>query len=222
MKSGAGVLDDGGRISATRVRRLACEAGIIPAVRGGRSQPLAVGRKKRFHTTAQRIALALRDGGCTAGAVTTRPSSVTRTTTSPGRTTAAPTSPTAGCSAPPPCPGPQQALPDHPPGHRQAPLHRADVTRGGSRLPWTRPQRLAALALAGRAGRGPRPVRWLRLDTGGARSGRWWSRGWSRLDPLLELREIARHLGASLPTHDQRYQHLADSVSLEVDGDREP
>ena len=63
---GAGVLDDGGRISATEARRLACEAGIIPAVLGGKGQPLDVGRKKRFHTTAQRIALALRDGGCTA------------------------------------------------------------------------------------------------------------------------------------------------------------
>ncbi len=63
---GAGVLDDGGRISATQVRRMACEAGIIPAVLGGKSQPLDVGRKKRFHTVAQRIAMAIRDGGCTA------------------------------------------------------------------------------------------------------------------------------------------------------------
>ena len=31
----------------------------------GQSQPLDVGRKRRFHTTAQRIALGLRDGGCT-------------------------------------------------------------------------------------------------------------------------------------------------------------
>ena len=63
---GAGVLDDGGRISATEVRRMACEAGIIPAVLGGKSQPLDVGRKKRFHTEPQRIAMAIRDGGCTA------------------------------------------------------------------------------------------------------------------------------------------------------------
>ncbi len=63
---GAGVLDDGGRISATEARRLACEAGIIPAVLGGKGQPLDVGRKKRFHTVAQRIAMAIRDGGCTA------------------------------------------------------------------------------------------------------------------------------------------------------------
>lgn len=63
---GAGVLDDGGRLSATQVRRLACEAGIIPAVLGGKSQPLDVGRKRRFHTEPQRIAMATRDGGCTA------------------------------------------------------------------------------------------------------------------------------------------------------------
>ncbi len=63
---GAAVLDDGGRISATEARRIACEAGIIPAVLGGKGQPLDVGRKKRFHTEPQRIAMAIRDGGCTA------------------------------------------------------------------------------------------------------------------------------------------------------------
>jgi hypothetical protein len=63
---GAGTLDDGGRISATETRRLACEAGLVPAVLGGQSQVLDVGRRKRFHTQAQRLALALRDGGCTA------------------------------------------------------------------------------------------------------------------------------------------------------------
>ena len=63
---GAGVLDDHGRISATEARRLACEAGIIPSVLGGPGQVLDVGRRKRFHTEPQRLALALRDGGCTA------------------------------------------------------------------------------------------------------------------------------------------------------------
>jgi hypothetical protein len=59
-------LDTGAVISASQARRLACEAGIIPAVLGGRSQVLDLGRARRFHSRAQRIALGVRDGGCTA------------------------------------------------------------------------------------------------------------------------------------------------------------
>jgi hypothetical protein len=60
------LLDDGTRMSAGQARRLACEAGIIPAVLDTRSQPLDLGRTARLFTRAQRIALGLRDGGCTA------------------------------------------------------------------------------------------------------------------------------------------------------------
>ncbi|MEO5651206.1 MAG: HNH endonuclease signature motif containing protein, partial [Marmoricola sp.] len=52
--------------SATEARRLACAAGIIPVVLGGAGQVLDVGRRRRFHTGAQRIAMAVRDHGCTA------------------------------------------------------------------------------------------------------------------------------------------------------------
>ena len=62
----AASLDTGTRITAGEARRLACEAGIVPAVLGGASQVLDLGRTRRFHTPAQRLALALRDGGCTA------------------------------------------------------------------------------------------------------------------------------------------------------------
>lgn len=62
----AASLDTGSRISAGQARRLACEAGIIPAVVGGRSELLDLGRTRRFHSKAQRIAIGLRDGGCTA------------------------------------------------------------------------------------------------------------------------------------------------------------
>ena len=62
----AASLDTGTRISAGEARRLACEAGIIPAVLGGASQVLDLGRTRRFHTPTQRLALALRDHGCTA------------------------------------------------------------------------------------------------------------------------------------------------------------
>ncbi|SED21468.1 protein of unknown function [Nocardioides exalbidus] len=60
------LLDDGTRISAGQARRLACEAGIIPAVLGAGSVPLDLGRSTRLFTKSQRIALGLRDGGCTA------------------------------------------------------------------------------------------------------------------------------------------------------------
>ena len=43
-----------------------CRAGIIPAVLGTQSQVLDLGRRTRFHTEPQRIALALEQGGCTA------------------------------------------------------------------------------------------------------------------------------------------------------------
>jgi hypothetical protein len=57
-------LDTGELISTASARRLACEAGIIPAVLGGKSPPLDLGRKTRFHTEPQRLAIMLRDGGC--------------------------------------------------------------------------------------------------------------------------------------------------------------
>jgi len=59
-------LCDGSRISAAEARRLACGAGVIPVVLGGASEPLDVGRRRRFHTRAMRAALGLRDRGCTA------------------------------------------------------------------------------------------------------------------------------------------------------------
>ncbi|GHJ59686.1 hypothetical protein NOK12_22040 [Nocardioides sp. OK12] len=62
----AAALDTGGRISAGAARRLACEAGIVPVVLDGESKPLDVGRAKRFFTKTQRIAMGIRDGGCTA------------------------------------------------------------------------------------------------------------------------------------------------------------
>jgi hypothetical protein len=64
--AGVCTLDTGGRISATEARRLACSAGIIPMVLGCRGQVLDVGRKRRLHTEAMRVAMGVRDGGCTA------------------------------------------------------------------------------------------------------------------------------------------------------------
>jgi len=60
-------LDTGEALSAGQARRLACEAGMIPAVLGGASQVLDLGRQRRFHTKAQLIVMGFRDGGCPAG-----------------------------------------------------------------------------------------------------------------------------------------------------------
>lgn len=57
-------LDTGARISAGEARRLACGAGIVPAVLGGDSEPLDLGREKRLHTRAQRRALSLKHDSC--------------------------------------------------------------------------------------------------------------------------------------------------------------
>lgn len=61
---GPGTLPSGERISAGAVRELACVAGIIPQVLGGRPLPLDLGRARRFFSATQRRALAHRDRGC--------------------------------------------------------------------------------------------------------------------------------------------------------------
>ncbi|MFB9234884.1 DUF222 domain-containing protein [Plantactinospora siamensis] len=61
---GVGLLDSGLRLSAATVRRLACDAGILPAVLGGQGQVLDVGRQRRLFTGPLRRALVLRDRGC--------------------------------------------------------------------------------------------------------------------------------------------------------------
>ncbi|MFW6773997.1 DUF222 domain-containing protein [Nocardioides sp. CPCC 205120] len=62
----AASLDTGHRISPGEARRLACCADLVPAVLGTKSEVLDLGRSARFHTKPQRIALILRDQGCTA------------------------------------------------------------------------------------------------------------------------------------------------------------
>jgi hypothetical protein len=61
---GAASLDTGERLTATAVRRLACDAQILPAVLGGEGQVLDVGRTRRLVTGSLRSALTLRDRGC--------------------------------------------------------------------------------------------------------------------------------------------------------------
>ncbi|HWJ66858.1 MAG TPA: DUF222 domain-containing protein, partial [Nocardioides sp.] len=54
----------GTRLSAHAVRRLACDAEIIPAVLGTHGQPLDVGRSQRLVTPAIWTALIVRDQHC--------------------------------------------------------------------------------------------------------------------------------------------------------------
>ena len=62
----AAQLDTGTRVSPGLARSWACEAGVIPAVLGSNSQVLDLGRKCRFASTGQRVALTIEQGGCTA------------------------------------------------------------------------------------------------------------------------------------------------------------
>ncbi len=60
----AASLGTGERISAGQARRIACEAGILPAVLDGKGKVLDLGRSRRFHTPAQRLAIGLEQKHC--------------------------------------------------------------------------------------------------------------------------------------------------------------
>ncbi|MDX3187109.1 DUF222 domain-containing protein [Streptomyces sp. MN03-5084-2B] len=66
LKSGVGAatLGDTGTISAAEARVHACDAMVIPAVLGGKSEPLNLGRLRRLISAGLRRALFLRDRGC--------------------------------------------------------------------------------------------------------------------------------------------------------------
>jgi hypothetical protein len=59
-------LDTGETLSAGEARRLACNAAILPAVLGGRSIALDLGREARLFSASQRIAAGLRHDTCAA------------------------------------------------------------------------------------------------------------------------------------------------------------
>ena len=58
-------LIDGTPIGIDEIRRLACEAEIIPMIFNSQAQPLSMGRTRRKHTKAQKLALYKRDKRCT-------------------------------------------------------------------------------------------------------------------------------------------------------------
>jgi hypothetical protein len=63
--AGLATTSTGHRVTAGVARRLACQAGILPAVLGSDSQVLDLGRTARLFSPGQRKALNLRDRGCT-------------------------------------------------------------------------------------------------------------------------------------------------------------
>lgn len=60
----AGLLEGGQAITAGDLRRLCCDADVVPAVLGGASEVLDVGRAHRLVPSGLRRALGLRDRGC--------------------------------------------------------------------------------------------------------------------------------------------------------------
>ena len=64
--SGWAETSTGDRMTVEQARRLACQAGIIPVVLGGKGEILDLGRTRRLFSPAQRKAMAIRDRHCTA------------------------------------------------------------------------------------------------------------------------------------------------------------
>lgn len=62
---GFGVTDDGEALTAAQIRRMACDAEVVPIVLGGEGQPLDVGRRERLAGPAIRRAVVQRDRCCT-------------------------------------------------------------------------------------------------------------------------------------------------------------
>lgn len=62
---GCGATVAGATVSAESIRRLACEADLIPMVLAGPSEVVDQGRRHRLVTPGQRVHLAVRDKGCT-------------------------------------------------------------------------------------------------------------------------------------------------------------
>ncbi|HUQ54181.1 HNH endonuclease signature motif containing protein [Lentzea sp.] len=63
-QTGFATLDNRERVPATLVRRLACNAGVVPVVLGSRSESMDIGRKTRTFPAAIRRLLVARDQGC--------------------------------------------------------------------------------------------------------------------------------------------------------------
>ena len=124
-----GHLPSGDRLSVAAVRRLACDAEIIPAVLGTEGQVLDVGRSQRLVTTGIWNALVLRDRHCAFPGCTRLPIACdAHHIQSTGPTADPPASTTWSCSA-----GSTTRSPTRPPGRSRSTPDHAD--RCGSHHP---------------------------------------------------------------------------------------
>jgi hypothetical protein len=96
---GVGVAGDGTDLSAATIRRLACDAEIIPAVLGGQGEVFDVGRTRRLVTVAIWIALVLRDRHCAFPGCDRPPVMCHATTSGTGSSAAEPNCRTSCCCA---------------------------------------------------------------------------------------------------------------------------
>ena len=72
----AATMDTGTRLSPGEARRMACDAGLIPVVLGGKSEVLDYGRMRRLYAKPQRIAMAIRQSFRCAAEGCDRPTSM--------------------------------------------------------------------------------------------------------------------------------------------------
>ncbi len=99
LGSTLGSLEGGYLIGKEAVRRIACDANIIPVVLGSAGQPLDIGRSTRIVPQGLRRALILRDGGCGFPGCDRPPSGATPTTSTTGPTAGPPRCATSRCFA---------------------------------------------------------------------------------------------------------------------------
>jgi hypothetical protein len=94
-----GGADAGTVLAPQTVRRIACDAGLLPTVMNGPGQVLDLGTTTRCFTPAQTKALWLRDHACTIPGCGMPAQGVRHIIWSTGETAVVPTSTTASCSA---------------------------------------------------------------------------------------------------------------------------
>ncbi len=189
--AGAGLIGDGEPISAGDLRRLSCDADLLPAVLGGPSAVLDadllpavlggpsavldVGRAAWLVTPEIRAALALRDGGCVFPAPTPAPPPAKPTTSSPGGAAARPPWGTSSCSATTTTPwsNPRSTAPAtnrksrSQPTDYPKPLHRGDSSPPPTPTPRQTPEGPRPRSPRIPTRRGSGHVRWLTREAAG-------------------------------------------------------